>query len=106
MLLERYNKDVGAFQATIKTTSHLSFMEDAKEVLRRAVGKIPIDDPIIFDPKPRADNPHDGVVLSEDKSDLKNVENPIDFENLKSEDLDKLIAIVPKHPKKSVSEDE
>ncbi|KAL9639491.1 MAG: hypothetical protein Q9204_001066 [Flavoplaca sp. TL-2023a] len=91
VLLERYNKDFGAFEATIKTTSHVSCMEDVKEALRRAVGKIPIDDPVIFDPKPRADVPHGGVVLSGDKGDLTDVENPIDFKNLKSEDLDKLI---------------
>ncbi|KAL8641164.1 MAG: hypothetical protein Q9226_008668, partial [Calogaya cf. arnoldii] len=45
VLLERYSKDFGAFEATIKTTSHVSCMEDAKEALRRAVGKIPIDHP-------------------------------------------------------------
>ncbi|KAL8929524.1 MAG: hypothetical protein Q9208_001193 [Pyrenodesmia sp. 3 TL-2023] len=102
VLLERYDDDFGAFEATIKTTSHISFMEDAKESLRRAVGKIPVDDPVIFDPQPRADIPHGGVVLSGDKSDLTDVENPIDFKNLKFEDLDKLIAIVPEHPKGSV----
>ncbi len=104
VLLERYNRDFGAFKANVKTTTHVSVMEDAKEALRRAVGKFPIDDPVIFDPEPRPDIPHGGVVLSGDKSDLKDVKNPIDYENLKAEDLDELIAIVPRHPKESVSE--
>jgi hypothetical protein len=92
VLVERHRRDFGAFEATIKTTTHISFIQDAKEKLKRAVGKIPVDDPVLFDPKHGAEIPH-GTVLFGDKSDVKNVENPIDSANLKSEDLDILIAI-------------
>lgn len=97
VLLERYNDDFGLFEATISTTCRVSFVQDAKESMKRAVGRIPVDDPIVFDPRPRADVVHGGVVLFGDKSDdvLKNdgVVNPVDFRNLKAADLDKLITI-------------
>jgi hypothetical protein len=105
VLVQRYNNDFGAFEATIKTTSHVSFMQNAKETLKRSVGKIPVDDPVVFDPKPRAEIPHGGVVLFGDKSDVNNVKNPLDFKNLKSEDLDKLIRIVLEDPKKTAAKD-
>ncbi|KAF2494951.1 hypothetical protein BU16DRAFT_446900, partial [Lophium mytilinum] len=50
VLLERFDDDFGAFEAKIQTTSHISVVEDAKETLRRAVGKVPVDDPVTFYP--------------------------------------------------------
>ena len=69
------------------------------------MGRILVDDPIVSDPKSRTEIPHGGVVLFGEKSDVGNVKNPLDFKNLKSGDLGKLIATIPEDPKKSVLKD-
>ena len=80
-------------------------MQDAKETLRCAVSSILVDNPVVCDPESRTKILHGGVVLFGEKSDVGNVKDPLDFKNLKSEDLNKLVAITPKDPKKNVLKD-
>ncbi|KAF3062819.1 hypothetical protein GL218_09461 [Daldinia childiae] len=51
VLLERRVGDEGLFLATVNVRAHVSVFADAKERVRRTMGKIPMDDAVCFDPK-------------------------------------------------------
>jgi hypothetical protein len=87
--------DFGMFSATFQTISNVSFFEDAVETLKRTVGAVPHDDPIVFDPKPRAGVTHGAVVFYGSKN-VKNVEETevkklFDKDNLGKAALNNLI---------------
>ncbi|KAH8585407.1 hypothetical protein B0O99DRAFT_530958 [Bisporella sp. PMI_857] len=63
VLLRRRDRDGAVFSAKIKTSANISVLYDAVDSLRKAVGTIPSDDPVYFDPKPVADVEHSAAVL-------------------------------------------
>ncbi|KAI0399126.1 hypothetical protein F4802DRAFT_70047 [Xylaria palmicola] len=51
VLLKRRPKDNGQFLGTVKVTYRVSKLHDFKETLLSTMGKLPVDQPIIFDPR-------------------------------------------------------
>jgi hypothetical protein len=50
VLLKRRPKDNGQFIGTVRISYRISRFHDFKETLLNAMGKLPVDDPIVFDP--------------------------------------------------------
>ncbi|OTA78579.1 hypothetical protein M434DRAFT_242747 [Hypoxylon sp. CO27-5] len=51
VLLERRAGDDGLFVAMVNVRAHVSVLADAGERVRRIMGRIPLDDAVVFDPK-------------------------------------------------------
>ncbi|KAI0141144.1 hypothetical protein F4776DRAFT_614274 [Hypoxylon sp. NC0597] len=51
VLLERRAGDEGLFLATVNVRAHVSVFADAGERVRKVMGRIPLDDAVVFDPK-------------------------------------------------------
>ncbi|KAI1408749.1 hypothetical protein F5Y13DRAFT_104920 [Hypoxylon sp. FL1857] len=51
VLLERRAGDQGLFLATVNVRAHASVFADAGERVRKIMGRIPLDDAVVFDPK-------------------------------------------------------
>lgn len=51
VLLKRRPKDNGQFLATVKVSYRVSTSHDFKVTLLKAMGKLPVDKPIVFDPR-------------------------------------------------------
>ncbi|KAI0436065.1 hypothetical protein F4803DRAFT_543467 [Xylaria telfairii] len=91
VLLEREAGDYGTFSATVKTRAHVSFTTDTGEALRRAVGLVPKDDPVSFDPKSTKGVHHGAAVLFGSKEVSSTQESPCNKKNLGAEDLAKFM---------------
>lgn len=92
VLLDRRENDLGAFECNFKTTAYISVFESLAENLRRAVGRVPWDDPVMINPAPSVDMNHGAAVLFGSK-DVSHLKSPFNKDNLGAEDLDSLIII-------------
>ncbi|KAL9020191.1 MAG: hypothetical protein Q9185_002561 [Variospora sp. 1 TL-2023] len=93
VLLERRpGDDEGRFAATISTKVRVSVWENAVEKFRRAVGRVPNDDPVHINPAPRKGIAHGATVLFGSR-DVAEIESPFDKDNLNAVDLDDIIVI-------------
>jgi hypothetical protein len=90
VLLQRQTGDFGMFTAKFKTCADVSIVHNAMETIRRAIGTVPNDDPISFDPTPNHDVDHGAVILDGSK-DVARRKSPFDKDNLGEEDLDLLL---------------
>ena len=90
VLLQRQAGDFGVFTATFKISADVSIAHNAMEAIRRAVGIVPNDDAVYFDPTPNLDGGYGAVVFNGSK-DLARRKVPFDKDNLGEEDLDKLL---------------
>ncbi|GAW10691.1 hypothetical protein ANO14919_000260 [Xylariales sp. No.14919] len=91
VLLHRRAGDYGTFSAAISTSANVSILADAAEALRAAVGLVPVDDPVLFDPKPVKGIDHGAAVLYGSKDITNTQECPCDKNNLGAEDLAKFV---------------
>lgn len=91
VLLERRpGDDQGQFAATISTKVSVSVWENTVEKFRRAVGRVPNDDPVHINPAPRKGIAHGATVLFGSR-DVAEIENPFDKDNSNAVDLDDVI---------------
>ncbi|RYO85042.1 hypothetical protein DL766_007924 [Monosporascus sp. MC13-8B] len=93
VLLQRTAGDGGSFSATIETSAHVSVLADAAEKLRKAVGSIPKDDPVYFDPRPIPGVAHGAAVLYGTRDGLSNQQSPCDKDNLGAVDLTQFLVV-------------
>ncbi|KAI1123618.1 hypothetical protein F5Y10DRAFT_269903 [Nemania abortiva] len=86
VLFRRQRGDNGQFRAKFRTNVHVSWVHDAKESLRNALGSR--DDPIYFDPAPAEETNLGAAVLYGVKGrDVMKMNSPCDQNNLGMEDL-------------------
>ncbi|KAI1438056.1 hypothetical protein GGR50DRAFT_522511 [Xylaria sp. CBS 124048] len=90
VILHRRAGDYGMFSANVKTSAHVSFLNDAAEAIRKAVGLVPHDDPLFFDPESAKDTEHGAAVLYGNKN-TRNIQSPVDKDNLGAVDLNEFL---------------
>lgn len=87
--------DYGTFSARVTTAVNVSFWSNAAETIRGAVGLVPRDDPVTFDPKRLigGGGPHGPAVLygEKDESAGASKTSPCDEMELAAEDLTKFL---------------
>ncbi|KAJ0116029.1 hypothetical protein J7T55_004973 [Diaporthe amygdali] len=93
VLLQRTTGDSGIFSATINTSVHISVLADAAEMLRKAVGSVPKNDPVYFDTRPLPGVTHGAAVLYGRKDGLSNQHSPCDQRKLGDVDLTQFLVV-------------
>ncbi|KAL7800290.1 hypothetical protein V8C37DRAFT_364766 [Trichoderma ceciliae] len=90
VLLERRAGDYGQFSANVNTSANIGMVANAVESIRKAIGSIPEDDPVIFDPKSAQKVGHGASVLFGSKH-VEEYTSPCDRNNLHKESLTKFL---------------
>ncbi|KAI5860378.1 hypothetical protein GGS23DRAFT_613944 [Durotheca rogersii] len=69
------------------------------EKFRKAVGRIPEDDPVYFDPRPVPGVPHGAAVLYGPRDNVRNQQSPCDKDNLGAMDLTRSLVVEDEQPR-------